>query len=93
MSSRKGTLSLIIIACITYLCAVGKLDGTSYAVVMGVVQLIFCWIHSKTDQLSMKINDPNQLCNDNQRSLYGIATTGIDIVKTKVGEALNKPII
>ena len=55
LQSRKGTLSLIITASITYLCAAGKIDGTSFAAVVAVVQLIFCYSQAKIDQQSMKI--------------------------------------
>ena len=53
LTSRKGTLSLIIFVGSLVALFMSKMDGVSFAAVMGTVQLIFCWSHSKTDQQSI----------------------------------------
>ncbi len=58
-ASRKGTLSLIIVAAIVALAATGHLDGIAFAGVMASVQAIFCWTQAKTDQVSMTMQGPN----------------------------------
>lgn len=53
LGSRKGTLSLVILICITALCALGHLDGNAYAAVCTVISGIFCFTQAKTDQAAI----------------------------------------
>lgn len=61
LSSRKGTLCLILFFCslaaMTGLCAVGRIDGTAFGVCLSVVTssivAVFCQTQSKTDQAAM----------------------------------------
>lgn len=50
LQSRKGTLSLIIFIGSLVALFMSKLDGVSFAAIVGIVQALFCWAHSKTDQ-------------------------------------------
>ncbi len=61
LQSRKGTLSLIILVCITALCAWGRMDGTSFAACCTVISGIFCFTQSQTDRQAMRMDGANQL--------------------------------
>ena len=49
LASRKATLSLLILACSTTAVLLGKIDGMSYAAIVGTIGSIFMWMHTKTD--------------------------------------------
>lgn len=47
LESKKGTLSLIVLACATTGLLLGKLDGMAYAAIVGTMGSIFCWTSHK----------------------------------------------
>jgi hypothetical protein len=49
IQSSKATMSLIILACSTTGLLLGKLDGTSFAAVVGTIGTIFMWTNHKVD--------------------------------------------
>jgi hypothetical protein len=49
IQSKKGTLSLIILACSTVAVMLSKIDGMSYAAVVGTIGTIYCWTAHKVD--------------------------------------------
>jgi len=53
LASKKGTLSLIILACSTVGLMLGKLDGTSYAAIVATVSAIYQYTCHKTDIAAM----------------------------------------
>lgn len=55
IKSSKATMSIIILACSTTGLLLGKLDGTSYAAVIGTIGTIFMWTRHKTDMANMAI--------------------------------------
>ena len=49
LASKKGTLSLLMLACATAAVLLGKIDGISYAAVVTTVSSVFMWTQHKTD--------------------------------------------
>ncbi len=58
LGSKKGALSLIIIACITGLAAFGKLESMAYAAVVASVQAIYCYTAARTDRAYLEAGQP-----------------------------------
>ena len=56
--SRKATMSLIILACATTALFLSKLDGTSYAAVIGTIAVIYNYTQNKSD-LAYQANQNN----------------------------------
>lgn len=59
--SKKATMSLIILACATTALFMGKLDGTSYAAVIGTVAAIYNFCQHAIDKISASLPDRGQL--------------------------------
>jgi len=62
--SRKATLSLIILSCATVALFIGKLDGGSYAAVIGTVAAIYNFCQHRVDiasQTSQNVQVINNL--------------------------------
>ncbi len=49
--SRKGTLSLVLVGCVTALAAFGKLDSVAYAAVIATVHAIYVTNQASIDRL------------------------------------------
>lgn len=52
-SSRKGTLSLLILSCLSVLTFLGHIDGTAFSAGCVLISSVFCFTQSKTDCASM----------------------------------------
>jgi hypothetical protein len=59
LGSKKGTMSLLILGSCTAGVVLGNLDGTSYAVVVGIIQAIYNYTAYKTD-VAYKAKDQNE---------------------------------
>lgn len=57
IQSKKGTLSLIILACSTVAVMLSKIDGMSYAAIVSTIGTIYCWSAAKTDIASLQPPD------------------------------------
>lgn len=49
LSSRKGTLCLLIVAMMSVLGFMGKIDGMAFAGGCSLISAVFCYAHAKTD--------------------------------------------
>lgn len=49
LDSAKGTLSLLVLIFSTIAVVMGRIDGISYAAIMGTISAIFMWTRQKTD--------------------------------------------
>jgi hypothetical protein len=49
LGSKKACMSLIILGCATAGLLTGKLDGVSFAAIVGTIGTIYCWTAHKTD--------------------------------------------
>ena len=59
MESRKGVLILLILTTASVLCAKGRIDGNSYAAVMGVIYSIYAWTSHKIEIAAINKNPVN----------------------------------
>jgi hypothetical protein len=59
IQSAKGTLSLLVLITSVVLCALGKLDGNSFSIVMGVVSSIFMYTNHKVDIATIQAATPD----------------------------------
>lgn len=57
LSSRKGTLSVLITLMVGGLSLAGKVDGTSVAAIIGTVATIYCYTAHKVDIESLRGNN------------------------------------
>jgi len=55
LKSRKATMSLIIVACATVGLFIGKLDGPSFAAVIGTVAVIYNFCQHAVDKAELAI--------------------------------------
>lgn len=49
LQSRKGALCLLILACATWACLKGQIDGTAYAAVIATIYSIYTFAHSRAE--------------------------------------------
>jgi peroxiredoxin family protein len=54
LSSKKGTLSLLVLACSTTALLLGKLDSSSYAAIITIVASIYHYTTNKIDLANIK---------------------------------------
>lgn len=55
LASKKGTLSLIVLMCATAAVLMSKIDGVSYAAIIGTISTIFMWTTHRTDCEAIKM--------------------------------------
>jgi hypothetical protein len=49
LKSRKGTLCLIVLHCLTILAALGKIDGIAFTAGCTLISTIYCFVQHKVD--------------------------------------------
>ncbi len=60
LQSRKATLSLLILVCSTVALFMGKLDGPSYAGVIGTVAVIYNFCQHRVDVATVNLGLPTK---------------------------------
>lgn len=57
LTSKKATMSIMVLLCSTIGMLSGHMDGSAFAAVMSIVSSIFMWSHTKTDLASLSAGD------------------------------------
>jgi len=93
LSSKKGTLSLIVLAVSAILAAVGKLDGTAWAASMTVVSGVYCFTQSRIDgaYAANQVSATTTVVTNNVAPGQAVVTPNPPVVTPPVDPTANQP--
>ena len=58
LSSRKGTLCLLVLTSMSILAALSKIDGMAFAAGCSIISSIYCFTQHRADIASMQVQFP-----------------------------------